>query len=146
MFLCLTPIWSVQSNSNLFVFATCLFIFVCKKNVILFYTLQLLTDTILHQIQFRKVPMAKIGVYNKVNLFKMVWDKIQRSKIACSFGQWKSHVFLVNQKIFPTKKEIQLNAKKVYCKKLFGHWSTNKYDPRTGLPGVCISFNTIIRG
>ena len=41
------------------------------------------------------------------------------SKIACSFDELKKHEFLVNQKIFPTKKEIQFVAKKVYCKKYF---------------------------
>ena len=35
-------------------------------------TLQLLTDTILDEIQFRKVPMVKIVEGNQVNVFKTV--------------------------------------------------------------------------
>ena len=34
--------------------------------------LQLLTDTKLHEIQFRKVPMAKIPEWNQVDMFKVV--------------------------------------------------------------------------
>ena len=37
-----------------------------------FKTLQLLTDTKLHEIQFRKVPMVKIAEENQVKVFKTV--------------------------------------------------------------------------
>ena len=42
-----------------------------------FKTLQLLTDTILHEIQFRKVSKVKIAVGIQVNVFKTVWNRIK---------------------------------------------------------------------
>ena len=45
-----------------------------------FKTLQLLTNTILHEIQFRKVPMIKIAEGNQANVFKTVWNWIKGVK------------------------------------------------------------------
>ena len=40
--------------------------------VIFLKTLQLLMDTKLHETQFCKVPMARIAVWNQVDVFKIV--------------------------------------------------------------------------
>ena len=42
-----------------------------------FKTLQLLTGTILHKIQFRKVPKVKLAEGIQVSVFKTVWKRIK---------------------------------------------------------------------
>ena len=54
-----------------------------------FKTLQLLTDTILHEIQFCEVPMVKITEDNQVNVFKTVCNRIKGAKKKPILG----HVF-----------------------------------------------------